>query len=90
MAMVWVPGCCRHAFEEGRIMGRHRARSRVTDGCIPATGTLSAVSLNLCLAFLCIFAITTLCSRFRIERREVRALTRVIMLCSWAPRSING
>ena len=82
VAVVWLSGCCHHSRKEGRIMGRHSARSRVTDCCVSTTGTLIAhfrVTLSLSIKarpgaqpFICDFNLHTMKSHFHMKR--------------WAPR----
>lgn len=52
VAVVWLSGRCHYSSKEGRIMGRHSARSRVTDCGVSTTGTLIVIT---CVAFLLFF-----------------------------------
>lgn len=44
VAVVWVLGCGYHGRKKGRIMGRHRARSRVANCRVATTGTLITIT----------------------------------------------
>ena len=85
VAVVWLSGCRHHSRKEGRIMGRHSARSRVADCSVSTTGMLIGhFRVLLCLCFK-----ASLSAKPFMNTRAKRLRMRKVSICKLAVANAN-